>query len=238
MHERFSDRARHAMALANQEAITLGHGHLGAEHILLGLLAERTSVGASVLTNLNVDFVAVQKRIADALEQGADHGLGRRPHSPETKQVIDSAINEARKLGHRYVGTEHLLLGICSQPESIAAQVLGDSGVRLESLREEVLAALRVEVDEHHDVESHRHGLFEWVHQQELAKAFRSPAFWHTMILAVDSANRLGTGEVMPEHLLLALLRDSEGRVARLLRQKDVSADWIREQIMSGKVEP
>ena len=90
---------------------------------------------------------------------------------------------------------------------------------------------LRADVDEAHDLSHSRHGDFEWVHQQELAKAFRSPKFWHTMILAVDSANRLGAGELEPQHLLLALLRDESTGVAKMLAEKGVTLDWVRDQM-------
>ena len=109
--------------------------------------------------------------------------------------------------------------------------MLQQHGVRVESLSEEVLALLRADAEGTDEVAKLEHGAFEWVHQQELAKAFRSTAFWHTMILAVDSANRFGTGEVLPEHLLLALLRAPAGPVTRLLAQKGVTIDWVREQI-------
>jgi len=90
-------------------------------------------------------------------------------------------------------------------------------------------------VDEGHDLAHSRHGDFEWVHQQELAKAFRSPKFWHTMILAVDAANRLGAGEIEPQHLLLALLRDESTGVARMLKEKGVSLDWVNEHISNQR---
>ena len=203
--------------------------------LLLGLLAERVSVGAAVLANVNVDIDKVRTQVAGRLQKGDAGGVGRRPYSDETREVIDHAISEARKLGHKLVGTEHLLLGLVRHQESAAAQVLHGEGISVDKLREEVLATLRSEIDDKHDLSRLKHGVFEWVHQQELAKAFRSTAFWHTMILAVDSANRLGTGEIQPEHLLLALLRDSEGPVSKLLGPKGVTADWVREQVVGKK---
>lgn len=231
MHERFSDRARHALALANREAIDLGHDHLGPEHLLLGLLAERQSVGTSVLKMLDIDLDKMRAKVAEAVTKGETTGVGRRPNNPATKKVIDYAIAEARTLGHRYVGTEHLLLGLAKENGNVASAVLHEQGISVDKLREEVLNVLRAEVDELHDVARLKHGDFEWVHQQELAKAFRSTAFWHTMIMAVDSATRLGNGEVQPEHLLLALLRNPEGSVTRLLEQKGVTAQWVREEL-------
>lgn len=232
MQERFSDRARHAMALANQEASRLNHHYLAPEHILLGLIAEGACVATEALRLLDVDVNKVRDQVASQLKRGDGNGsVGRRPQTEETKAVINMAIAEARKFDHRYVGTEHLVLALLQLPEGLPARALREQGVEINRLREKVLALLQSTVDEGHDLAHSRHGDFEWVHQQELAKAFRSPKFWHTMILAVDSANRLGAGEVEPHHLLLALLRDESTGVARLLRDKGVTTDWLNAQL-------
>lgn len=232
MQERFSDRARHALALANLEAGRFNHGYLAPSHILLGIIAEGECVATAALRVLDVDLESVRLEVAAQLPEGSpESSMGARMQTQETKEVIALAIAEARKFGHRYVGTEHLILGLLAQGEGLPAQVLRKHGARLETLREKVLALLRLSMDPAHDLEHSRHGEFEWVHQQELAKAFRSLKFWHTMILAVDAANRLGAGEVEPLHLLLALLRDDSSGVAELLRTKGVTVDWLHEQI-------
>jgi ATP-dependent Clp protease ATP-binding subunit ClpC len=232
MQERFSDRARHAMALANLEAGKLNHNYLAPEHILLGLIAEGECVATEALRLLDVDLDNVRDGVAKQVTRGHENDfVGRRPQTNETKEVMSLAIAEARRFGHRYVGTEHLVLALLQLKEGLPAKVLRDQGVELERLREKVLAMLRSSVDPAHDLAHSRHGDFEWVHQQELAKAFRSPTFWHTMILAVDSANRLGAGEIEPHHLLLALLRDESSGVTKLLQEKGVTLDWVREQI-------
>lgn len=232
MQERFSDRARHAMALANQEAGLLNHNYLAPEHILLGLIAEGACVATEALRLLDVDVDKVRDKLAAQMKRGDGNGfVGRRPQTNETKEVITLAINEARSSKHRYIGTEHLVLALLQLPEALPAKVLRDQGVELGRLREKVLAMLQSNLEEGHDLAHSRHGDFEWVHQQELAKAFRSPKFWHTMILAVDSANRLGAGEVEPHHLLLALLRDDSTGVAKLLRDKGVTSDWVNDQV-------
>ena len=232
MHERFSDRARHAMALANLEAGKLNHGHLAPGHLMLGLIAEGECVATEALRLLDVDLDRVRNEVAAQMERGDSAGiLGRRAQTDETKEVIALAIAEARKFGHRYVGTEHLVLAMLQLSDGLPSKVLRQQGVQLETLREKVLAMLRSSVDPAHDLAHSRHGDFEWVHQQELAKAFRSPKFWHTMILAGDSANRLGAGEIEPQHLLLALLRDESSEVAKMLSAKGVTLDWVREQL-------
>ena len=232
MRERFSDRARHAMALANLEAGRLKHDFLAPAHILLGVIGEGNCVATEALRVLDVDLDRVREQVAEQLEEGTGSGgVGRRAQTEGTKEVIALAVAEARKLGHRYVGTEHLALALLAYENDVPSKVLHEQGVEIGQLREKVLGMLRSSVDSAHDLAHSRHGEFEWMHQQELAKAFRSPLFWHTLILAVDSANRLGAGEVEPQHLLLALLRTEESETAKLLAEKGVTVDWVRERL-------
>lgn len=236
MHERFSDRARHAMALANREAGRLNHNDLRPAHLMLGLIAEGECVATEALRLLKVDLEKVRSEVSARMGKGeAEGSMGRRAQTEELRAVINLAIQEARKLNHRYVGTEHMILGLLAHGESIPAIVLRDQGLDLDALREKTLALLRSDASPNDDLEHSRHGDFEWVHQQELAKAFRSPTFWHTLILAVDSANRLGAGEIEPAHLLLALLRDPANGLAELLAEKGVTVDWLRERLVNGK---
>jgi ATP-dependent Clp protease ATP-binding subunit ClpA len=235
MHEQFSDRARHAMALATREANRLRHDYIGPEHILMGLVAQGECVASTVLAHSGVDLDNVRQELERQIEAGhSPDQIGRRPYNAETRAVIEHAIGEARKLGHKYVGTEHLLLGLLHRASTVAARILSAQGLSLDGLREEVLTLLRAASGAHHDTAARSFGEFEWIHQQELAKAFRSPAFWHTLILAVDSANRLGHGEIAAEHLLLAMLRDPKSKVAALLAPKGITADWVREQLMQS----
>jgi ATP-dependent Clp protease ATP-binding subunit ClpC len=231
MHERFSDRARHAMALANQEATRLKHDYLAPAHVMLGLIAEGNCVATEALRVLNVDLDRVRDEVQSQMPKGDTAGSFGRAHTADLQHAIRRAIQEARKFGHRYVGTEHLILGLVAETESIPSKALKKQGLELDKLREKTLALLQSSVEASHDLAHSRHGDFEWVHQQELSKAFRSTKFWHTMILAVDSANRLGAGEVGPEHLLLALLRDPENGVSTMLEEKGLTADWLREQL-------
>jgi ATP-dependent Clp protease ATP-binding subunit ClpA len=236
MHEQFSDRARHAMALASREANRLGHDYIGPEHILLGIVAQGECVASTVLAHLGVDLYRVRQELDRQIEAG--HGqpeIGRRPYNRETRAVIEYAISEARKLGHKYVGTEHLLLGLLHVQNNLAARILIAQGVGLDPLREEVLTILRAASGPKHDTSARSFGEFEWIHQQELAKGFRSPAFWHMLILAVDSANRLGQGEIRAEHLLLAMLRDPGNPVCAMLAEKGVTADWVRERLTQSE---
>jgi len=148
MFERFTDRARKVMALANQEAQRFNHEYIGTEHILLGLVKEGSGVGATVLKNLDVDIKKVRLEVEKLVKSGPDMvTMGKLPHTPRAKKVIEYAIEEARSLNHNYVGTEHLLLGLLRETEGIAAQVLMNVGLRLEDVRQEVLNLLGAGVD-------------------------------------------------------------------------------------------
>ena len=148
MFERFTDRARKVMALANQEAQRFNQDYIGTEHILLGLVKEGSGVGATVLKNLDVDIKKLRLEVEKSVKSGPDMvTMGKLPQTPRAKKVIEYAIEEARALNHNYVGTEHILLGLLRETEGIAAQVLVSLGLKLESVRQEVLNLLGAGVD-------------------------------------------------------------------------------------------
>ncbi len=143
MFDRFTDRARQVLALANQEAQRFNHEYIGTEHILLGLVKEGTGVGANVLKNLGVDLHKVRLEVEKVVKPGPETAqMGKLPRTPRAKKVIEYAVDEARDLNHNYVGTEHILLGLLREREGVAAQVLMNMGLKLEELREEVLRLL------------------------------------------------------------------------------------------------
>ena len=148
MFERFTDRARKVMALANQEAQRFNHEYIGTEHILLGLVKEGSGVRANVLKNLGVDLRKVRLEVEKLVKSGPEMvTMGKLPQTPRAKRVIEYAIEEARNLNHNYVGTEHLLLGLLREQDGVAAQVLMNLGLRLEDVREEVLNLLGAGVE-------------------------------------------------------------------------------------------
>src|SRR5436189_1190765 len=143
MYERFTDRARKVMQLANQEAQRLNHEYIGTEHILLGLVKEGSGVAANVLKNLDIDLRKIRLEIEKLVQSGPDMvTMGKLPQTPRAKKVIEYAMEEARNLNHNYVGTEHILLGLLREQEGVAAQVLMNLGLKLEDVREEVLNLL------------------------------------------------------------------------------------------------
>ncbi len=148
MYERFTDRARKVMQLANQEAQRFNHEYIGTEHILLGLVKEGSGVAANVLKNLDIDLRKIRLEVEKIVQAGPDMvTMGKLPQTPRAKKVIEYSIEEARNLTHNYVGTEHLLLGLLREQEGVAAQVLMNLGLKLEDVREEVLNLLGHNMD-------------------------------------------------------------------------------------------
>jgi ATP-dependent Clp protease ATP-binding subunit ClpC len=131
------------MQLANQEAQRFNHEYIGTEHILLGLIKEGSGVAANVLKNLEVDLRKIRLEVEKLVQSGPDMvTMGKLPQTPRAKKVIEYSMEEARNLGHNYVGTEHILLGLLREQEGVAAQVLMNLGLKLEEVREEVLSLL------------------------------------------------------------------------------------------------
>lgn len=143
MYERFTDRARKVMQLANQEAIRFNHEYIGTEHILLGLIKEGSGVAANVLKNLDIDLHKARLEVEKIVQPGPDMvTIGKLPQSPHAKKVIEYAIEEARTLKHNYVGTEHVLLGLLRVQGGVAFDVLKACGLNVEAVRQEVLDLL------------------------------------------------------------------------------------------------
>lgn len=143
MYERFTDRARTVMQLADREARRLNHEYIGTDHILLGLIAEEAGVAGAVLANLGIDLPKARRKVEELvppLPPGAQ--FGELPLTPRAAQAIAYSHEEAAKLSHNYVGTEHLILGLTRDADFVAAQALVGLGVALEDVREEVLSVL------------------------------------------------------------------------------------------------
>jgi hypothetical protein len=142
-YERFTDRARKVMQLANHEAQRFNHEVIDTEQILIALMKEGEGVAANVLKLLGVDLQRLRREIEKIVPPGpASVLMGKMPLTPQAQQIIENARNEAAALKHSYVGTEHLLLGLSRQNEGVAAKVLGNMGVKLEEIHQEVLNLL------------------------------------------------------------------------------------------------
>ena len=140
--DRFTERARKVLTLAQEEAQRFNHNYISTEHLLLGLVAEGDGIAAKVLSNLGIELTKVRSSVEFIIGRGERQPMGEIGLTPRAKKVIELARDEARRLGHHYIGTEHLLLGLIREGEGIAAGVLESLGVNLERGRSEVMNVL------------------------------------------------------------------------------------------------
>jgi ATP-dependent Clp protease ATP-binding subunit ClpC len=139
LFERFTDRARRVLVLAQEEARDLNHAFIGTEHILLGLIREGEGVAAKALDALGVTFDVVREKVEEAIGSNANPSPGSPPFTPRAKKVLELSLREALQLGHSYIGTEHMLLGLVREGDGVAAQVLNDLGADMARVRTQVI---------------------------------------------------------------------------------------------------
>jgi ATP-dependent Clp protease ATP-binding subunit ClpA len=142
MFQRFTDRARRVVVLAQEEARILNHNYIGTEHILLGLIHEGEGVAAKALESLGISLEAVRQQVEEIIGRGQQPPSGHIPFTPRAKKVLELTTREASHLGHHYIGTEHILLGLIREGEGVAAQVLVKLGADLNRVRQQVIQLL------------------------------------------------------------------------------------------------
>ena len=143
MFERFTDRARNVVVLAQQEARLLKHNYIGTEHILLGLARETDGLAAKALDALGIGLEAVREQVVEITGQGQKSPSGHIPFTPRAKKVLELSLREALQFGHNYIGTEHILLGLIREGDGVAAQVLIRLGGDLSAVRQQVIRLLK-----------------------------------------------------------------------------------------------
>ena len=142
MFERFTERARQVVVLAQEEARYLKHNYIGTEHLLLGLLREEEGIAAQVLTTLDVSLDEVRMQVAQIVGLGEEQESGQIPFTPRAKKVLELALREALSLGHNYIGTEHILLGLIKENEGVAARILLEFDADSDKIRNEIMRKL------------------------------------------------------------------------------------------------
>jgi len=143
MFQRFTDRARRVVVLAQEEASGLGHNYIGTEHILLGLIHEGEGVAAKALKSLGVGLDPVRQQVEEIIGRGQEAPSGHIPFTRRAKKVLELSLRESKQLGHNYIGTEHILLGLIREGDGVAAQVLVRLGADLNRVRQQVIQLLR-----------------------------------------------------------------------------------------------
>jgi ATP-dependent Clp protease ATP-binding subunit ClpA len=254
MFERFTDRARRVVVLSQEEARLLGHDYIGTEHILLGLVREGDGVAAQVLEALGVDLANVRRKVEEIIGERVERPSGHIPFTPRSKKVLELSLREALQLGHNYIGTEHLLLGLVREGEGVAAQVLVVLGADLSVVRHKVIevlaggapgaaepmatpyarrarllagtrAAARVAPARVRAGEMLERSIDRIVFRRFTVSASR------VLLLAESEAMRLGHPDVRVAHLLLGLAVEGEGRGARALAAAGVDLGRARSAV-------
>ncbi len=213
MFERFTDRARRVLVLAQEEARLLNHGFLGTEHVLIGLVHEGEGVAAKALEPYGIGLDDVRQRVKDRVGPSGGEVVGAPPFTSRAKKVLELSLREALKLGHNYIGTEHLLLGILREPDSVAAQILASYDVpSLDDVRKRVTTLL--------------HG-----YQSGSAAGF-TPAGATLRERAQMQAGSEGEGTPTgSHHYLLAILADTTCLAAHALQALGVTEAALREKL-------
>jgi ATP-dependent Clp protease ATP-binding subunit ClpA len=252
MFERFTDRARRVVVLSQEEARLLGHNYIGTEHILLGLVREGEGVAAQVLEALGVDLANVRRKVEEIIGERDDRPSAHIPFTPRSKKVLELALREALQLGHNYIGTEHLLLGLVREGEGVAAQVLVALGADLSVVRRKVIEVLAGGAAGSPGPPATPHAQFlagmrgpalvaaparvragEMLERSIDRIVFRrfTVSASRVLLLAESEAMRLGHPDVRVAHLLLGLVVEGEGRGGRALAAAGVDLGRARSAV-------
>jgi ATP-dependent Clp protease ATP-binding subunit ClpA len=221
--ERFTDRARRVVVLAQEEARMLNHNYIGTEHILLGLIHEGEGVAAKTLDSLGISLEAIRSQVEEIIGMGARAPTGHIPFTPRAKKVLELSLREALQLGHDYIGTEHILLGLIREGEGVGAQVLMKLGADLNRVRQQVIELLGG-----HEPERPTGRMF--------PERFTTPAR-RVLDLAKESARELGRRAIEPTDLLLALIAVEDDQVRELLAAWGIDIAAVRRRIDELAVE-
>ena len=220
--DKFTERARKVLSLAQEEAQRFQHNYIGTEHLLLGLVREGEGVAARVLANLGIELSRVRGAVEFIIGRGDRIVLGEIGLTPRAKKVIELAVDEARRLNHHYIGTEHLLLGLVREGEGIAAGVLQSLGVNLEKVRTETIRTLsQMGTSAATMPESAPDASLHWRFPKSENYTLTEQA-GNVLSYAREEARRLEHDAVRPEHMLLGLVREANGLAARVLSEMGV----------------
>jgi Clp amino terminal domain, pathogenicity island component len=239
MFERFTDRARRVVVLAQEEARNLQHNYIGTEHLLLGLLGEPTGLAAQALDRFGMSYASVREEVMTRVGTGSDKPGGRIPFTPRAKKVLELGLREALALHHNYIGTEHLLLGIEREREGVAAQILTAHSADYDAVRAVLLVLLRGMPASPGRRWLRRRGaagaddLGELGEPGEPDKLPTTPAAEAGL---AEAARLAGDSPVGSHHLLLATLADPDAAAARTLTALGIDLDQAREALRNADV--
>ncbi len=228
MFERFTERSRLVVAFASDEARTLGHADLGTEHILLGLIREEDGLAGRVLASLEITLEHVRSEVVRIAGQGDEVTSGQIPFTPRAKKVLELALREALSLGHNYIGTEHILLGLVRENEGVATRILLDLDADAEKIRNEIVPVFSGHRRGFPRPRAGRGGSEPTTGPPRFTRGART-----VLVLAQEEARALTHTRMGTEHILLGLLREQHGLAARLLDALEITLDDVRAQVVA-----
>jgi ATP-dependent Clp protease ATP-binding subunit ClpA len=217
--DKFTERARRALSLAQEEAQRFQHNYIGTEHLLLGLVREGEGVAAKVLSNMGVELYRVRNAVEFIIGRGDRIVLGEVGLTPRAKKVIELAVDEARHLNHHYIGTEHLLLGLVREGSGIAAGVLESLGVNLEKVRNQTIYVLS------------QSGATQTMETAAISTPSQTEAVKKVLSLAQEESQFYQHDYVGTEHLLLGLVREGDEVAAKVLSKLGAELEKVRSAV-------
>ena len=259
MFERFTNRARRVVVLAQEEARLLNHNYIGTEHILLGLLAEGSGVGYQALSAEGVSLERVRAKVEELIGKGDSTPSGHIPFTPRAKKVLELSLREALQLGHNYIGTEHVLLGLIREGEGVACQAMVALGTNLPAIAARVHTMVggpaggavtsRPGIPRRMWASITRSGrasaaagplvygpepVAAWPPEPELQPVMRrlTAGAWRVVLLSQVESLRHGQPQAGEQHVLLGILAEAEGNGARALNAVGVTLEQAREQTL------
>jgi ATP-dependent Clp protease ATP-binding subunit ClpC len=249
MFERFTQRARHTVVLAQEEARLLHHNYIGTEHILLGLLGEPESVAGTVLASFGLTREGTRQEVEAAVGQGKKAPSGHIPFTPRAKKTLELSLREALALGHNYIGTEHILLGLIREGDGVAAQVLGQHG-GLTEIRAAVLEAAPAAASAGEDADDEANAVLRWLRHRLGRRVVTSvpiapglpyadaPARGTPAVEAAlaEAARLAGALPVGSHHLLLASIDDPHSAASSTLAGLGVDLDVLRTRLRDAQL--
>jgi ATP-dependent Clp protease ATP-binding subunit ClpC len=248
MFERFTNRARHVVVLAQEEARLLNHNYIGTEHILLGLLGEPESIAGTVLASFGITRDGVRVEVEDAVGMGKKKLSGHIPFTPRAKKVLELSLREALSIKHNYIGTEHILLGLIREGDGVAAQILRDHADLLEIRLAVLNAVSAADPGEPAEGTEETNAVLRWLRQRlsrhgaslpfrpDVPGAESATRGTPAVEAALQQAARLaGPSPVGSHHLLLAALDDANSAASSALASLGVDLDELRGKLRSAK---
>ncbi len=225
LFDKYTDGAKRVLMLAQEEARRLDHNYIGTEHLLLGLVREDEGIAAKTLFDRSVDQTKVRSAVEFIVGRGERIEAGDINLTPRAKKVIELATAEARRLGHNYIGTEHLLLGIVREGEGIAAGVLESLGVDIAELRS------ALEITGGQEAPGREEGPARPEERAEESEVRLTPRAIKALEFAAEEARRFGHSQIGTGHLLIGLVREGEGIGAGILQGLGVNLQRLRKQV-------